>query len=143
MPTGAAVSPPIPALAWGGSVLGNVTKIARNAAGDLAGGVGFASTSAKFLEWFVKGEDGDPPKLIEDRDIYDRCFIIRAARRNEVIVYEPTGTHRPTIDYFAAGSGKPEALGAMFVGASAADAVRAAIAHDVHCGGHVVVLAHE
>ena len=42
--------------------------------------------------------------------------------------------------YMASGAGMDVALGAMFVGASAEDAVRAAIAHCQSCGGDIQVV---
>jgi hypothetical protein len=45
--------------------------------------------------------------------------------------------------YHALGSGQAIANGAMFAGASAIEAIAAAIAHDKHSAGHVLAFCHD
>lgn len=125
----------------GDNIIGDIDKIARNVAGDLAGAAGLASYNYAFLEWFRNGEHGEPPKGSKDDGNYDRGAIFRANGR--IDIYEPSGQHATSGPYYALGSGRPEALGAMFTGADAATAVRAAIAHDINTGGTVTVLRHK
>lgn len=130
----------------GGSVVGRVTKIARNAVGDLAGAAGNACYAAAFLDWFIGGEKGEPPKAENDpqANSLDRGVIFRRADQTngEIVVYEDRGNYHIIAPYFAMGCGRPEALGAMFAGADAETAVRAAIAHDDHTNGEVEILRH-
>lgn len=122
----------------GGSMVGRVVKIARNATGDLAGAAGDAWYCRAFLAWFEGGEKGSVPEGKSEHDGFDRGCIFR--RDGSIEVYEPRGMFTMTAPYYALGSGKAEALGAMFAGADAEIAVRAAVEHDPHTGGDVVVL---
>ena len=119
------------------------TKIARNQAGDLAGVSGDAGAAHGFLEWFKAGEKGDHPKLrdIQSERVYDKAVIIRADGPWEI--YEPPGKHVVRGPYYAFGSGKPEALGALWMGATAEQAVAAAISLDTGCWGQIEVLTHD
>jgi ATP-dependent HslUV protease subunit HslV len=125
----------------GDNKLGSVIKIARNKNGDLAGAAGLATYNYAFIRWFTGMESGEPPKATKDDNSYDRAVIFRKTGRIEV--YEPTGMYIVASPYYAFGSGKPEALGALFAGADAELAVRAAMAHDSGTGGEVTVLRHE
>lgn len=125
----------------GDSIVGDVVKIARNSNGDLAGAAGDASYSFAFLNWFTGMESGACPEAKQTDNSIDRGVIFR--KNGTIIVYEPHGHFRASAPYFAVGSGRPEALGAMHAGASAEGAVRAAIAHDAYTGGNVTVLRHE
>jgi ATP-dependent HslUV protease subunit HslV len=93
------------------------------------------------LQWFVKGERGRPPKANEDTNNFDRGVIFRNGGRIEV--FEPSGTFSMSAPFYAMGSGKSEALGAMWAGATAEQAVRAAIDLDPSCGGDVTILSHQ
>jgi ATP-dependent HslUV protease subunit HslV len=125
----------------GGSMVGHVTKIGRNAKGDLAGAAGDASYNFAFIAWFVVGEQGSAPEAKEDDKAFDRGVIFR--RDGRIEVFEPRGRFECSAPYYALGSGRPEALGALFMGATAEQAVRAAMAHDANTFGDVDVLAHE
>jgi ATP-dependent protease HslVU (ClpYQ) peptidase subunit len=114
-----------------------MVKIARNKAGDLAGVVGHASFCAGFLEWFKAGEDERcaPRRFSEDRD---QAMIVR--RNGKIEMHDGGGVYEVQAEYFAIGSGRPEAMGAMFVGANAETAVRAAVALDGNNFGEVMSL---
>lgn len=132
-------------VAFGGGIkLARLVKIARNDAGDLAGAVGDAGFAFAFLEWFRKGEPEPAIKLVSDRaeDRWDKALIVRAAGR-QIEVYEPYGRFPVSAPYFAIGSGKSVALGAMFMGATAVQAVQAAIALDEGSSGEAMALVHE
>lgn len=115
-------------------------KIARNGAGDLAGAAGDAVYCQLFLAWFSGGERGDAPEAKREQNSLDRALICRASHIIEV--FEDRGRYSIEASYFAVGSGRPEAMGAMHAGATAEGAVRAAIAHDAWCGGEITVLRH-
>jgi len=125
----------------GGCLLGETVKIWRSKNGDLAGVCGTAAYLHAFRDWFLKGQKGAPPEAKVDDDCMDRGVIFRKDGRIEV--YEEGGMFEVTAPYYAAGSGRAEACGALFAGADAEMAVRAAIEHDPHTGGKVIVLRHD
>ena len=114
-----------------------MTKITADH-GCLAGAAGSASYAAAFLRWFRTGEAGDPPKAVRDDNSHDMGMIVRPD--GSVTVYDSGGWYEFRTEYFAMGSGRDQAFGAMFAGANAEGAVRAAIAHDPGTAGDVDVL---
>lgn len=122
----------------GAVLLGHTTKIVRRADNDMAGSAGDAAYAAAFLDWFMNGEIGSPPEAKEDSDYFDRGIIFRAD--GTIMVFEPRGRFPIRAKYYAFGSGREFAIGAMYTGANAAQAVLAAIAHDPHTNGDVTVL---
>lgn len=122
-------------LTSGGGRNGRVFKIARRSDGKLAGACGTAVYMAAFLKWFVAYGD-EPPEAKSDQHSIDKGVVI--SRDGVVTVYEPGGSFTiDDLEYFAMGSGRPEALGAMFAGADAETAVFAAMAHDEGTYGDV------
>lgn len=118
-----------------------VVKIAHAPSDDrLAGAVGDAGYNGAFLRWFLAGAEGEPPEAKKDGDGYDTGLIFMPD--GEVRLYEPSGWFSMRPAYYAIGSGKEMALGAMFHGASAEDAVKAAMAHDPYTRGPMTVLRH-
>lgn len=115
-------------------------KIRRNAKGDLAGACGDAAYAFAFLKWFEDGEiKGDmPPAKDADGDL----GVIFRARAGQWESYQERGMHTVSGDYYSIGSGSPEARGALFAGASAVGAIKAAIAHDTGTGGEIRSLTH-
>lgn len=128
------------AMVTGGCIIGTTVKISRNKKGDLCGAAGEATFNGDFLRWFKNGEKGKFPVGIDTHDNCDRAVIFRAAGTIEV--YEGKGHFPITAEYYAMGSGRPEALGAMHAGATALEAVQAAVTHDLHCGLPITVLRH-
>lgn len=117
------------------------SKISRNRFGDLSAAAGRASYGYKFRAWFVGGENGEPPAAGEADNTFDRGVIFR--RAGTIEVYEPEGMFLVHAPYFAMGSGRPEALGAFWMNATAKQAVMAAIAHDAYTFGEVEILRHD
>lgn len=122
----------------GGVMIGSMAKIVRRSDGDMAGGAGDAAYVTKFHKWFLDGEHGDPPEAVAEENAFDRGVIFR--RTGTIEVFERRGSFSCRAPYYAFGSGKESALGAMFAGANAAEAVRAAIEHDPHTAGEVLTL---
>lgn len=127
-------------MSYGNSRHGECSKIARNHRGDLAGAAGAAGFVAPFLRWFSTGEGDGPDKPVpkSDNSGSDISFIVRAG--GSIEVQDSGGSYTVTAPYYAIGSGSPEALGAMFAGADPEMAVRAAMQHDSHTWGDVVIL---
>ena len=123
----------------GDSKIGHMVKIAKAPDGRLGAAGGDAGVGAAWLAWVAGGFDGDRPLGKSDDKYVDMGIVVELD--GAMTVYE--GTMMPftiTGPYFAIGCGSPEAMGAMHAGASAVQAVEAAIAHDVHCGGCVMTL---
>lgn len=129
------------AMCSGGTLMGSIDKIARRNDGALAGAAGDAAFNAAFRAWFLAWGGGAQPEVKEGEGWMDRGVIFRPDGAIEV--FEPRGKFVCVAKYFAFGSGKETALGAMFAGADAETAVRAAIEHDPHTAGAVLVLRHD
>jgi hypothetical protein len=107
-----------------GCRVGFMTKIARSPDGYVGGATGSSAFAYAFLEWVRGRRLGDAPAC-EDGD---RGVV--AELDGTITSYDRFGSCVMRGPYFAIGSGSSEALGALFMGASAARAVEAAIAHD-------------
>lgn len=123
------------ALSRGDSLHGRVVKVGKSPSGLLGGACGDATFTHAFVGW-LEAEQGERPKP-QDRD-GGTAVLIHQDGRIECI--EHGGSFVVEAAYWAIGSGRPEALGAMFAGAGAEVAVRAAMAHDAHTGGDVTVV---
>ncbi|MGA0595606.1 hypothetical protein [Enterovirga sp. CN4-39] len=123
----------------GATLAGRIVKIHSATGGRLAAAAGRASYNGAFLRW-ADIMDGDPPEAKSDDDCHDTGIIFE--RDGRIMLFEPDGWFEASAPYFAIGSGRDQALGAMFMGAGAEDAIRAAIAHDVWTNGDVVTLRH-
>lgn len=127
-------------MATSGSVNGSVIKIARREDGALVGAAGYATYAYAFMQWFLSGEQGDPPKADHSDNNLDRGVIFGSD--GYFRVYEVEGMFVATAPYYAFGGGMDFALGAMHAGAGAKQAIEAAIAHDPNTGGDITVLSH-
>lgn len=130
------------AMCRGGTHMCGIAKIVRREDGAMAAVVGVASLAGPFFRWFLDGEKGDRPTVPDDGDICSTGFIVRPGGVIEMYEHEGWYDIQPE-PYFAVGSGRDVALGAMVAGADAEVAVRAAIAHDQGTGGDITVLRRE
>jgi ATP-dependent HslUV protease subunit HslV len=119
------------------AIIGNITKIVRRNDGALCGGAGDAAWVVAFHDWFLAGEQGDPPA------VPDSCKGLVAVKRRPVELFEQSGAFKFKAPYVAIGSGMEFALGAMHMGASAPAAVRTAMKFDPGTGGKLMVLTHD
>lgn len=115
----------------GGVRLGYVTKV-RKLGSVLAAGAGTMSFVQGFLDWFAAGMEGDPPETGGEFE----GLIIHDGR----VVTWNDGWDSLAAPFYAIGSGKYQALGAMAAGATAEEAVRAAILTDCYSGGPIDIL---
>lgn len=134
----------------GNSVKGFSRKIAKNTKGDLIGLAGDAGWAAAVLAWFLQGEKSKPPTYVDPSDhSCGSVLIVRA--KNPKIVHRIMGDdnwyvaamHGTASGGFCIGSGNEIAAGALFMGASAIDAVKAAIALECGCGGDILAIPHK
>lgn len=119
-----------------GTVVPGRVKIARAPDGRLIGGAGKAAFTESFRAWAIT-EEGDPPKMEPGSVgfVIDTDGSVRLWDSDE-----GNGPFTVRPPYIAVGSGQDYAMGAMFAGADAETAVRAAIAHDKSTNGDVLVL---
>ncbi len=106
----------------------------------MAAASGTSAYARRFMDWFRSGMKGDPPPSIDPNDHDTFCWGLLVTGDDRRVLLQQPGWIVERGPYFAMGSGRDFALGAMAHGASAEEAVRAAIAHDVYSGGDITVL---
>ena len=87
----------------------------------------------KFLQWYSDKKQ-DKPDFPSDADF--ECLIFTPSGLYGVDAHMTMVRFEPG-EYCAFGSGRDAALGAMFMGASAVEAIEAAIRFDVNTGGSI------
>lgn len=121
-----------------GSFMCSATKI-RKVDGCLIGGCG----NLDLVHWFLKNFKLDVltgkiklATTINEKDDFEGLII---DPKGKVFYYSEKCLVTPVKDfgYYAIGSGSTVALGAMYAGATAREAVMAAIKFDVHTGGPI------
>lgn len=100
----------------------------------LIAGCGYIGELEAFVDWVAGGMEGKDPL----RGGETSCMLI--VKNQPPVMFGATGPWPFTTDYMAMGSGEDFAFGAMHAGATAEQAVAAAIAHDVYSGGPIVTL---
>lgn len=97
------------------------------------------------VHWFLKSFKPEiiteklrvtPPVNITDKDSFE-AVIINPKGRIYIFTDKCMAVPVNSFGYFSIGSGSPLAMGALFVGADAVTAVKAAIRHDRSTGGKV------
>lgn len=101
--------------------------------GVLLGGSGASAIYQKFRDWVVGGMKGQCP--IEGHD-FNGLLVSPFG----VIGFNTSGPVFVNAPFYALGSGYQIAMGAMEMGATAEEAVAAAIKWDISSGGEVVTL---
>ena len=139
-------------IAWDGSILAAdrqstnngmkraVTKIKK--IGDSLYGIsGSFDRGVTVLNWVEAGKDPQEWPEFQQKE-EDYCFLLEIAPGGIIYKYErePYPIHIEEIQY-AQGSGRDYAMGAMFMGANAVEAVKAACEFDVSCGMGIDILA--
>lgn len=117
------------------------SKIAFTSAGDVVGATSSSpGVCDAFMKWIEAGADQEKFFKMHPDDGFHGIHILKTG---EVFMYMGCELpHGPLRDeYFAIGSGEKYAYGAMAVGASAKEAVEAAIKHEIFTDGEVEFLA--
>lgn len=117
-------------------VIGLRTKIFRLKSGDLVAGCGNSGAVATLRGWYDAGAKGVQPEAPNSALVVFQCD-------GGILIFEAGHSHRldrSAAAFHAFGSGNEIALGAMAAGATAEQAVAAAIALDVYSGGRVDIL---
>ena len=116
-------------------IFGYRTKI-RRTNGKLIATCGQSQNGVAFQEWFEAGEPEDKKPDLDN----DFSALVIEPDRTIKLYNNKLYAYVSETDYAAIGNGDHCAMGAMFMGASAEEAVRAACAHVLGCGGGVDVL---
>jgi len=117
---------------------GEMSKIAK--CEDFMGGAsGGILEVSKFLEWVVQGADFDDLPKFEEKF---NAFLIDKTHKVRVVGKEGI-SHPIKSPFYAIGSGEEAAKGALLMGATAEEAVQAAIHVDLYTGGSVEALRFE
>lgn len=124
--------------AWIGdaAVSGGVRKVAKGSDGRLHAVCGNVAEACGYLRWVDAGCQGEPPKprdLNHHNDDRSSFCAIIAEKGKPILVMTAHGFEEYDLPYFAFGSGKEVAFGALFVGASALQALEAAAEHGSCC----------
>jgi len=112
---------------------GTARKVFEHDGGAIAGSGSFGEV-LRFKDWIVAGADEDArPELKESNLIWFR-------RDGSFIEYDPAGSLSFEAPFYAIGSGREIAIGAMAAGATAEEAVRIASDWDSETGGEIVTV---
>jgi len=118
-----------------GKRVGRCSKI-ENVNGILFGVSGGVEWLAAFRGWFLGGMKGDRPAM-KSGDSAAQAIVIY---KDRVLSLMPDGWDVMMAPFYAIGSGQDLAMGALALGHTAQDAVRAACMIDVYSGGEITVL---
>jgi len=116
--------------------IGSTRKVFRRKSdGALVGWCGTVSVCQRWVDWFLAGERGVAPNLGTDEDSASHMLVVRP--NGGVEQHDRYGRAVFDAPYYAIGSGGDYALGAMAFGATARQAVAAAMKHDHMTGSGV------
>ena len=127
-----------------GVVVGEYEKIV-DLHGFLMGGSGDLAKVCQLFEWFEAHGPWDkppaPPEACKAKENEDYTIIFIQKTTGKTWELDNGGQpHLLLSPFMAIGSGRQLALGAMEMGASAEQAVLAAIKHDIYSGGQIRTL---
>ena len=129
--------------AWlcsGSVVMPFAQKLVKGNDNCLYGAVGQAAGAEAYFQWVKGGYQGQEPLPIPCKDDSEqsRFVILRAHPAGEVSLITAFGVERyPAAPYLAIGPGAAVALGALWAGASAVEAISAALVHADAARGEV------
>lgn len=126
------------AIHLGNTRLGSVRKIARGPDGSLGGAAGDANSLAKFVDWIRDGEREPFGQL--GGDLYPDALIVRPSGALFYTGHLGTPYRVTGVPWLLVGCGATVALGALHMGATAKEAVKAAIRWDSGCAGDIQIL---
>lgn len=130
--------------AWASSAkhsFGN--KLAMAPEKTLYGVSGHAAPAETFLDWVRAGAEGVPPLPERCSDRESAFVVLAVAPGGPIRLITAFGEEKyPDAKYFAVGAGAPVAWGALYAGATAIVAVRAALEHSEYAYGKVKSLSH-
>lgn len=121
---------------------GYITKI-RKRGPFLAGAAGCLPIALRFMDWFSEGlPAGRAPDMSGgDQEKWGSSGYIFTPR-GLILGFSCQGWTRKRAPFYAMGTGADYCYGAMCMGATAEEAVRAALVHETASGGEITVLRH-
>lgn len=131
-----------------GSWMGDAThswanKLAKGLDGTLYGVAGGAPEALGFLDWVNAGADPEHMPVAEAMPDGGNSFIVLAVSPGgPVRIIGAKGVETYDAPYFAIGGGAATAFGALWAGASAADAIEATKEHGSGAHGHTRTISH-
>lgn len=108
-----------------------IKKVATNKKGWIGGACGDYMALVHYLEWI---ENGCKKKFVASDKEFSALLM---SPDGKLHFLDETRKTELTNSFYAIGSGADIALGAMQFGANAVEAVKVAIALNIHCGGDV------
>ncbi len=117
-------------------------KLHRAGDGTLYGACGECAEGQAYFDW-LRSPGERPEPLPRDVDGDGSFGILRVGRDRVVHCLTPCGWERFVAPYYAYGGGQAPAWGALYAGADAETAVRAAIEHSGAAKGDVRAIRHE
>lgn len=120
--------------------LGDFTK-GRSKNGWLTAVSGPVTEAQQYLDWFDNEFVKNKKPVFEDVPIGTEYGALLVSPKDEFYMIDAGGyfPFKPLQDFAAEGSGLHIALGVMYQGGTAIDAVEAAIKYVPNCGGHIQV----
>ena len=116
--------------AWSGnSSHGWARKLVKGADGTLYGVTGHAAECSSYLAWVDGGCEGAEPKPRETKDEGNSFMVLRVTPRGRIEFIGAYGAEVYDAPYYAVGAGAEVAFGALYMGATAAEAIEAAREH--------------
>lgn len=117
-------------------------KLAKGSDGTLYGIAGNAAQGTTFLKWVdggCRGEQPIPERTGEDGSSF---VVLAVSKGGPVRIITARGDEEYDAPYFSIGGGAATAYGALFVGASAKDAIAAAVEHGCSAHGKIITVSH-
>lgn len=118
-------------------------KLAKGKDGVLYGVLGYAAPAENFLRWVRSGYFGAQPQPVLGTDNQSDFCVLIAPPAGELRYLTARGEEVFDAPYYAAGAGAEVAFGALFVGANAVTAIRAAMEHASGAFGDVHTIFHD
>jgi ATP-dependent HslUV protease subunit HslV len=114
------------------------TKVAKGNDGVLYGLTGNAAEASNYIAWVKGGYTGDEPKARSLNDGDNSSFVVVIAKAGDPIRLRTAyGDEMYDAPYISIGGGSQACYGAMYVGADAPTAIKAAIEHGASAIGNV------
>lgn len=121
---------------------GWITKIRKNGP-FLAAMSGSLPVGLRFLDWFSRGlPKSETPDMSGGNEEKYGSYGYIFTPDGLIVSYGSLGWAYKRAPYYSSGSGQDYAYGAMSMGATAEEAVRAALVHETASGGPIDVLRH-
>lgn len=118
-------------------------KLAKGSDGALHGVAGNAAEAMSYLAWVKDGYRGAQPLATTDKDGDSTFIALVVPKSGPLRLVTAKGDETYDAPYFAIGAGAPTALGALFAGASAAQAIEATKEHGAGALGATRTINHE